>query len=445
MNISPVNWLKSAALKIGFCMAVFAMMPLLLPVQAQTTNPKLEANSVATKIAPDIAISPGTPRSSKNIYRAGGNVQLLEPVPGDLYAAGGRMTVEHAVQGDATLAGGSVVVRAAIGDDLRVAGGDVNIESSVGGELYASGGSITLGSTADVAAAVTVYAGHATVNGKVKGPLKIYAQKVVLNGDLGGNVELNAEEIEIGPKARLGAALSYPSDARFKTAEGAFIGGVITRGQAMNGRPDTHRDREWHGQMMESGSGLVGGAAVSFVLLLAVAALLLLGFTGFSNRAAQTMLTTPWPALAAGVAVFMGTPMLAVLLCITLIGIPLGIALMMLFPLMLLTGWIIGVYALAQRLQRAVQKNGAGESAGVMMGFFALTLLLVMLTGSLPFVGSFVVAAIWLLGTGACALDLYRQLKGRNKPGQTPSGSTSLDSSVRSDTLRGTAAVSSSP
>ena len=439
MNICPRHWLKSATLKKGLYMAALAMLPMLLPVQAQTAT------------TPEAATATSASPSSKNIYLAGGNVRLLAPVLGDVYAAGGRVTVEHPVQGDATLAGGSVVVRAAIGDDLRVTGGDVHIESSVGGELRASGGNVTLGSTAAVLDAVTVYAGHATVDGKVKGPLTIYAQKVVLNGEVGGNVELNAEEIEIGPKARLGAALSYPADARFKTAEGAVIGGVITRGQAMNGRPDTHRDREWHGQMMGSGSGSGsgwagsgGGAAVSFVLLLAVAALVLLGFTGFSKRAAHSMLTTPWQSLAVGVAVFIGAPMLAVLLCVTLIGIPLGIALMMVFPLMLLIGWIIGVYGLAQRLQRAVQRNSLTQSSAAMMGFFALTLLVVMLIGSVPFVGFFVVAAVWLMGTGACALEFYRQFQNRKKPDQTPPESTPSGRSRQSDPSPGVAAVSSS-
>jgi hypothetical protein len=105
-----------------------------------------------------------------------------------------------------------------------------------------------------------------------------------------------------------------------------------------------------------------------------------------------------------------------VLLCITLIGIPLGIALMMLLPLMLLTGWIVGVFGIAQRLQRVVQKNAPRESSAAMMGFFALTLLVVMLVGSLPFIGFFAVAAIWLLGSGACALELYNQVRSGRKP-----------------------------
>ena len=70
----------------------------------------------------------------------------------------------------------------------------------------------------------------------------------------------------------------------------------------------------------------------------------LLVFTGFSRRASDRITATPWPALAAGTAVLLGTPMLAMLLLITLIGIPMGIALMMLM------GWIVGVFSIAQRV-----------------------------------------------------------------------------------------------
>ena len=334
------------------------------------------------------------------------------------------------MQGDATLAGGAVTVRAPVGEDLRAAGGDINLESTVGGELYASGGNITLSHTAMVADAVTLYAGNVSIEGKVNGPLKVYAQKIVLNGEVARDVELNAEQIELGPRAKLGGALRYSSNAQFKTAEGVAIGGAVTRGGAMNGRPDTHHDREWHGQMMGSGSGWAGtiaSTAASFVALLAAAALFLIVFTGFSRRASGTMLAAPGPAFGAGVLVFLGTPMLAMLLLITLIGIPLGIVLMMLFPLMLLMGWIVGVFSIAQRVQRAIQKDAPSESSAAMIGFFALTLLLVLLLGSLPFIGFLILVTILLLGTGACALELYRQVRsGRSPPESGASGSGTL-------------------
>ena len=51
-----------------------------------------------------------------------------------------------------------------------------------------------------------------------------------------------------------------------------------------------------------------------------------------------------------------------------------------------------------------------------MIGFFALTLLLVLLLGSLPFIGVLILVAIMLLGTGACALELYRQVRSNRSP-----------------------------
>jgi hypothetical protein len=398
---------------------ITALFALLLPLA-------LQAQTADTKPVPiDAARDTSTSTASRNVYSASGNVRLAAPVRGDFYAAGGRVTVEHPVQGDATLAGGAVTVRAPVGDDLRAAGGDINIESTVGGELYASGGNITLSNAAAVADAVTLYGGNVNIEGKINGPLKVYAQKVVLNGEVARDVEINAEEIELGSRAKLGGALRYSSNALFKTAEGVTIGGKVTRGEAMNGRPDTHQDREWHGQMMGSGSSWVGSVA-GFVVLLATSALFLLVFTVFSQRAAQGMRATPWPALAAGLAVLLGTPVLAMLLCITLIGIPLGIALMMLFPLMLLMGWIVGVFSIAQRVQRAIQKEAPTGTRTELIGFFALTLLLVLLLGSVPLIGSLILITILLLGTGACALELYGQVRsGRKPPAPGTSGSGS--------------------
>ncbi len=428
MNNAQLRLRTSGFLPQSPLIAALLVLPLLMPVQAQAPD----VNALPTDAARDSNAL--TVRG--NVYRAGGNVRPAMPVKGDLYAAGGRVTLEHPVQGDATLAGGAVTVRAPVGEDLRAAGGDINIESTVGGELYVSGGNITLSNTAVVADAVTLYAGNVSIEGKINGPLEVYAQKVVLNGEVARDVELNAEQIELGPRAMLGGALRYSSNAQFKTAEGVMIGGAVTRGGAMNGRPDMHRDREWHGQMMGSGTGWAGtiaSTAVSFVALLAAAALFLIVFTGFSRRASVRMLAAPWPALGAGVAVLLGTPMLAMLLLITLIGIPLGIVLMMLFPLILLMGWIVGVFCIAQRVQRAIQKDASSESSAAMIGFFALTLLLILLLGSLPFIGFLILVTILLLGTGACALELHRQVRsGRSQldPGASGSGTLHRTSAV---------------
>ena len=380
---------------------------------AQTSDVKVSDGNIA---------STGTQEESRNVYRAGGDVRVTAPVQGDFYGVGGKVTVTQPVKGDATLAGGSVTVRAAIGDDLRVVGGDIIVENSVGGELYASAGNVTLTKSANVAQAVTLYAGHAIIEGKVGGPLKIYAQKILINGELARDAELSAEQIELGPLAILNGALRYSSNADFKQADGVTIRGAVTQGDSLDERADTPHNREWHKQVMVSGPGWVG-AIVGFAAVLAASALFLLLFTGFSERASSSLRAAPWTSLGAGLLVLLGMPVLAVTLLITLIGIPLGIALMMLFPLMLLAGWIVGVFAISQRVQFGIQADKASKSPAATLGFFALTLLLVLLLGGLPIIGFVVIIVIMLLGTGACALQLSRQIRpGRGSP---PPGSSS--------------------
>lgn len=382
-------------------LCVSAMLMLVVPALAQI--------SAAKPPPTDAAHVSSTPPTSGNTYQAGGDVRLVTPINGNVYAAGGRVTLEQPVSGLASLAGGAISVRAPVGSDLRAAGGEINIESVVGGQLYASGGNIILSNAAVVAKAATLYGGKVTIEGKVNGPLKVYAQKIVLNGEVAGNVELNGEEIDLGSRAKVGGALRYSGNALFKTAQGVAIGGAVTQGNAMNGRPDTHRDRQWHGQMMGSSAGWAGSVA-GFIAILATSLLFLLVFTGFSQRAANRVWGAPWPALASGIAVLLGTPLAATLLFVTLIGIPLGLALLLLLPLALLLGGVVGVFSLSHRFQQAVQKPAPGQSRAAMIGFFALTLLLVLLVSSLPFVGGLVLFAVILLGTGACAIELYHQL-----------------------------------
>lgn len=368
-----------------------------MPAQAQST--------------PTVA---ATATVSGNIYAAGGSVQPSGAVEGDFTAAGGRVVVDRPVKDDVTLAGGSVVVRAPVGDDVRAVGGDVMVESSVGGEVFVAAGSVTLSKDAQVAKAATLYGGSVVVDGKIDGPLKIYAQKVFLNGQVLGDVRLYAEQIELGPTAKLGGSLHYPASVELKKAEGATIAGAITR--AMQGdNPRSHmRDREWHMGMQGYGPMWAGamwaGSVFTFLALLACAAILVAVFPVFWKQAADILTTSPGQAVAVGLASLLVMPLLAGLLFITVLGIPLGIMLMMLYPALLLAGYLVGVYFIAQRVQEAFRKD-APSSTALSIGIYALTLVAVMLLVALPFVGPLALVVITILGTGACVLEVNRRRK----------------------------------
>jgi cytoskeletal protein CcmA (bactofilin family) len=346
----------------------------------------------------------------RNVYSAGASVRPSTTVDGDFVAAGGSVVIDQPVKGDVTIAGGSISVRAPVGDDVRVAGGDVAIESTINGELFAAAGNITLSTTSRVATSATLYAGNVTIDGKIDGPLKVRAQRVTINNEVNGDVRLYAEKVELGPTARIVGALKYPISAELKKADGATVSGAITREMPEVAAPENNAKREWR-KGMQSASPMWAGAAFIFIALLACAAVLLLVFPVFSDHASNTIQNSPGRAVALGFGSLLLVPMLAGMLFITILGIPLGMAVLMLYPALLLMGYLVGVLYIARRGELAIRKNAPG-SFSVTISFFALALLMMMSISRLPFVGSIILSIITAIGTGACLLELNRRRKG---------------------------------
>lgn len=346
---------------------------------------------------------------NRNVYAAGGQVRPAAPVAGDFAAVGGRVILDKPVAGDASLAGGSVDVRAPVGDDVRAAGGDISIESTVGGELFASGGNIALTPEAVIGRTARMYGGSITIEGRIDGALKARAQRLVINGEVRGDADLSAGQIELGPNARIGGVLNYGSESVLKRADSAVVAGAVTR--AEGAKPPGFPPRERAGRSWRStAQGWVAGL-FSYLALLACAAVFVLLVPVFGTHAAERVKDSPGVALGIGFATLLAVPVFAVLLCITLLGIPLGIAVMMLFPVLLLAGFTVGVLWVSRLIPDALGKPWPASWGGG-MAYVAAALLLLLLLGRVPFVGGLALSLLTLAGVGACVLEMYGRRKG---------------------------------
>lgn len=354
--------------------------------------------------------TPGAPSSGhRNQYLAGAAVQPAGPVSGDLTAVGGRVLIDQRVAGDALLAGGSVSVRAPVDDDVRAAGGDVTIESAVGGELMAAAGSLLIAPTARIGQGAVLAGGIVTLNGEILGDVTVNAQRIVLNGRVSGDARLVGERVELAPTARIEGSLSHDSPD-FSMADGAVVVGPVTHGE---NRPGSQRHPGPHGEWRwkASAPGWAGMLA-TYVALLAAGALFVLLFPKLSAEAPDEIPRAPGLALAIGLGVLAGVPLLAVLLFITLLGIPLGILTFMLYPLLMLLGYLAGIAFLAQRARLRMSSQAKPASAINTIGFMALALLAVMLIGLLPMVGHLVALIVMAMGLGACVLAWRHRSRG---------------------------------
>lgn len=347
----------------------------------------------------------------RNVYTASGEVRTSRAVAGDLFAAGGRIIVEHPVGSDAALAAGTIEVRAPVADDLRVMGGSITVDSKVGGDLVAAGADVALRPGAAVVGTADLSAANIVVEGRVDGALRARAQRIRVDGEIRGAATLEGEQIELGPRAKILGPLAYTSTAGLTRAEGAIVSGPITREAGPPGRAARP------GPNGEEPGLQSGGLVLMYVALLAFAAAFTLLMPKFTDGAASQLRRAPWAALGIGIVSLVALPVACALLFVTLLGIPVALMLMALYPVLLLAGFVVGAVALSRLAVSAAGKPAAQAKGGSRLGMLALALLVLVLLGLVPVAGAMLLCLLALAGLGAGVLQVRA---GRTAGGSQP-------------------------
>ena len=106
----------------------------------------------------------------------------------------------------------------------------------------------------------------------------------------------------------------------------------------------------------------------------------------------------------------------AVMLCITIIGIPLGFAALLGYGLLLMLGYLTAALAVGD-LALARTRPADAASIGWRILFLLLALIALALVRLVPWVGDIVVFLLFLAGLGAIALRSLRGYRGETAPG----------------------------
>ncbi|MFC6731346.1 MULTISPECIES: polymer-forming cytoskeletal protein [unclassified Haladaptatus] len=316
--------------------------------------------------------------------RTGGDVRIAEGevINEDLEVYAGNVVIDGTVNGNVNVFGGNAVVNGQINGDLSLFTGSSVINGEVTGTTGAFGGSVVVGPTA------------------VLGTFESGSGSTVVNGQVTGDARIDSGSIALGETAQVGGNLEY--DGELDVADGAVVAGTVTQNPNLQ-LGDGGTDVPGFGVL--PGIFAVYGFLVSFVL----GAILLLAFPAFSGRVSAAATTAPLRSGGVGLLTLIGVPILLLVLLITIVGIPLSIAGIFLFALVVWVGTIYGRYAIGSFLL---------DYAGYSNRFVALFLglLVVELATRLPFVGGLIEFLVLILGLGALALTAYRTYRGEASP-----------------------------
>ncbi len=329
-------------------------------------------------------------------FMAGSYVRVAGPVAGDLIAAGGGVDVDAAVNSDAIVAGGTLRVAGSVGGSVYACGGHVTVDGTVGRNARVCGGRVEIGPKADIAGGVSIAGGEVQLEGAVKRYVQIAGGHVRIDGTVGGDVVVTSGSIELGPNARIGGKLRYRSREELQRDPAAQVAGGVERA-GKSAQAIAHAERRVH-----RAAGFVWTVG-----LIVAAAVLVAALPGFTTRVAATLRSRAAMSLLIGFIALVCIPVLAIVLFVTLVGIPLALLTLVAYAALLLLGHVVTGIGLGDW---ALARFRAGDAArtGWRIGAAVVALLAIAILARIPFLGGLVTFLVLIAGVGALLMQARR-------------------------------------
>ncbi|MFC1629747.1 hypothetical protein ACFL11_00785 [Patescibacteria group bacterium] len=332
-----------------------------------------------------------------NFIQAGGMVDFNGQAQKDVIVAGGSINITGPVEGDVIVAGGTVKIKGEVSGNVRVTGGTIEIDSKVGKNVNAFGGTAVIGPDAEIGWDVLVGAGSVEIRGKVGGNIRGGAGSVILANEVGGNVDLKLSsedgQLILYPQANIKGNLTYSAPQEVEMKEGAQIAGeTLYKPVAPPIAPIKKVFEVSH----------ILRKIISLLALLVVGLIIIFLARKKSKEIGERMLDKPWTSIGWGLIYLIITPIVLILVAITVIGIPIALIVLASYLIALyVTKVFIGI-ALGQKLSKWRNKK---QEISLVWAMISGVILFSILT-SLPFVG-------WIIGLlGMCwALGAMVQIK----------------------------------
>ncbi|HKV27150.1 MAG TPA: zf-HC2 domain-containing protein [Candidatus Acidoferrales bacterium] len=333
-----------------------------------------------------------------DLFVAGDSIRIDGTVNGDLFAWGRDVEINGHVTGDVFSFCQRVRINGEVDGNVRAWSQYIVINGKVTKNALAIGEQIELDSKGQVDGSFTFQGADGRLSGRVGRDLMARTADLEIDGSVGGNAKLHSARLHIESGAQMAGSTTYSGHRDAIVDSGAKLASPLVFIPLKAGPTYSSGRYWWH-------RALLWGAAFLFGLVLI---LLLPGFFIEGVRASRKFL----PALGLGVVTMIATPIVAIIVCITIVGIGVGIATILIYAIALYASQTFVSTWIGDALL------GKAEGTGALLGRLALGLVVLHGLELLPYhAGSIVkLVALWW-GLGAIAIAIYRHLR---HPSATP-------------------------
>ena len=340
-----------------------------------------------------------------DVFIMGTTVRIDGTLEGDIVCMCHNLSVEGHVTGDVIAFATSVRIDGKVDGNVRTFTEHESINGQVGHNVMGFIADFESAPQSNVAGSVTLFVGHMIVEGPIGRALNAYFGDGTINTAIGGDALLRAGRGDHAPlivaqKADIAGGLRYKGPRQPQISPQARIAGTPDI-EIIPERPWYFSSTSYWFNVMIWGSGLLVG-----LFFISVA-------PEFVREASREVVNIG-PPLAAGIVLFIVMPIAAILACVTVVGLGLGIPLLFMDMFLIFFAQVITAIAVGEAIL------GNTPDTWPLTGRLALGLLVVRALALVPVIGLFVRMVACVLGIGAIGLVIYRQVQKRPLSPQAP-------------------------
>jgi cytoskeletal protein CcmA (bactofilin family) len=342
-----------------------------------------------------------------DLYAVGGDIVINGTVNGDIWAAGRTITINGTVNGAITIAGQTVIVNGPVARSARLAGQSLVINNNIKTDLVAAGATIDVGNKARIGSDLLFGCGTVNIAGQVDGNIKGGASEITISNGIGGNIKIEVETLTIASTADIQGSLDYTSENEANIQSGAKIGGKVT-----HQIPEAKKRAEAAGFWIAAASiaSAIMWKILSFVMALVVGIIIIFTARRRIVSLADSIKSNPLSSLGWGALILFVTPIAAIIVCCTVIGLPVGIISLVLYGIAIYLSQIPVALCIGRLI---IGRFREVESRGIMVGTLTTGLAILAILGWIPIIGFLVGLATAIFGLGSLVSS---QIKVRAEP-----------------------------
>ncbi len=332
----------------------------------------------------------------------GRTVRIDGEVTGDLIAFAQSIEINGAVLGDIIAFGRIIEVDGRAGGGFAGFGQVIRIGDSIGQSVYGFGQSIRSSRDATIEGDLFAFGENISVGSSVGRNVTVFGSTLTLSGEVKRDVTFGGRLATVQSSASIGGNLDVklPDEENLAVHSAATVAGETIVDFP---RPDQEEEEE---------DGMPSVWNIAWTALWLVTAflsgLLLLWALPALRRVPLDNLNGILTSAGLGFVLVTATPVLAVVLAVTLIGLPAGLVIAAAWALSLYVSKIVVAHFLGNALLRPKQRDVRSMLLPLLAG-----LVLVLIAVSLPYVGWVINLLLVIIGLGAMGQALYHNAGNR--------------------------------